>query len=116
MKNEIKIVIEIPEKTNAHIRSDYGHGILALRHEDMEILCYSVYHGIPYNERPHGEWIFYANYGYGDIYKCSRCSWLKEDFKPSFCENCGADMRKMVLDQGIDGAGKDGNVKEGGEK
>ena len=53
----MKIVIDIPEKTNAHIRSDFGHGYLALRDEDKGILCYAVYHGTPYEERPHGEWI-----------------------------------------------------------
>lgn len=52
----MKIVIEIPEKTNAHIRSDYGHGVKGLYDEDREILCDAIYHGTPYEERPHGKW------------------------------------------------------------
>ena len=48
----MKIIIEIPEKTSAHIRSDYGHGVKGLKIEDMEILVDAVYHGKPYEERP----------------------------------------------------------------
>ncbi len=51
----MKIVIDIPEKTNAHIRSDYGHGIKGLRTEDRKILCDAIYHGTPYEDRP--QWI-----------------------------------------------------------
>ena len=52
----MKIIIEIPEKTNAHIRSDYGHGVKGLEYEDMLMLCDAVYHGEPYHNRPRGEW------------------------------------------------------------
>lgn len=51
----MKLIIDIPEKTNAHIRSDYGHGMKCLFDEDREILCDAIYHGTPYEERPHGE-------------------------------------------------------------
>lgn len=51
----MKIVIEIPEKTIAHIRSNYGHGTKGLRDDDREILCDAIYHGTPYNDQPHGE-------------------------------------------------------------
>lgn len=50
----MKIVIDIPEKTNAHIRSDYGHGVKGLRDEDREIVCNAIYAGTPYKERPNG--------------------------------------------------------------
>lgn len=66
-------------------------------------------------ERPHGEWIPCTIGNIENVYKCSICSWFKNN-TPCFCENCGADMRKTVLDQDIDGAGKDGNVKEGDEE
>lgn len=52
----MKIIIEIPEKTSAHIRSDYGHGVKGLRIEDMEMLVDAVYHGEPYHVRPQGKW------------------------------------------------------------
>lgn len=66
-------------------------------------------------DRPHGEWIIRRNRRGKHIYSvCSRCNvaHLDTDF-PNFCDNCGADMRQRVLDQDTDGAGKDGNVKEG---
>lgn len=47
----MKLVIEIPEKTNAHIRSDYGHGVKGLRDKDMEIVFDAIYHGIPVREK-----------------------------------------------------------------
>lgn len=65
----------------------------------------------------HGEWIKHIRYNmnyFVSKYECSNCRdevWQKTEWQ--FCPNCGADMRKMVLDQDIDGAGKDGNVKEG---
>jgi hypothetical protein len=88
----MKIVIEIPEKTNAHIRSDYGHGVKGLEYEDMLMLCDAVYHGEPYHNRPHGEWI--------DSINDNICSVCKQNsltrWKSPFCPNCGADMRKEV--------------------
>lgn len=49
-------------------------------------------------------------------YICSRCgfrtTWHMVDIF-HFCPNCGADMRTRILDESVDGEGKDGNVKEG---
>lgn len=90
----MKLIIDIPEKTNAHIRSDYGHGYMALREDDKGILCYSIYHGTPYEERPHGEWI--PTDEIGSVVRCSRCSFrtcadvAEEEY--NFCPNCGARM------------------------
>ena len=84
----MKIIIEIPEKTNAHIRSDYGHGVKGLEYEDMLMLCDAVYHGEPYHNRPRGEWVA-LEYGY----KCSACTAAFYTHS-NFCPNCGADMRK----------------------
>lgn len=97
----MKIIIEIPEKTNAHIRSDYGHGVRGLRIEDMEMLVDAVYHGEPYHNRPRGEWIEVPKYkGY---YVCSKClERLDGNFerfehwemrKENFCRVCGSDNR-----------------------
>ena len=78
-------------------------------------------------ERPHGEWIAIPKYKRRGkrFFDCSVCHYGKNgeiiceisDSKiPNFCPNCGADMRPRVLDQAVDGEGKDGNVKEGDEK
>lgn len=95
----MKIIIEIPEKTNAHIRSDYGHfvttGAMALRAEDKDILCYAVYHGEPYNDRPRGDWISRRDkFGIHLYSVCSECNVAHNytDF-PNFCPNCGSDNR-----------------------
>jgi DNA-directed RNA polymerase subunit RPC12/RpoP len=66
----MKIVIDIPEKTNAHIRSDYGHGIKGFRNADREILFDAIYHGTPYKDRPRGEWEWITE----DRYKCTNCN------------------------------------------
>lgn len=50
--------------------------------------------------------------GDGSIMKCSKCGEEVCCKDNNFCSNCGADMRPKILDQAIDGAGKDGNVKE----
>lgn len=99
----MKIIIEIPEKTSAHIRSDYGHGVKGLRIEDMEMLVDAVYHGEPYHVRPRGEWEFIGE----NLFMCTKCSyiadadylrkWSMHTFDsefPDFCPNCGADMRE----------------------
>ena len=41
----MKIIIDIPEKTNARIRVDYETGLKGIRHEDMEIVCDAIYNG-----------------------------------------------------------------------
>lgn len=94
----MKIVIEIPEKTNAHIRSDYGHGVKGLYDEDREILCDAIYHGTPYKDRPHGEWIDKGEYA-----ECSICGGSSGTqfngvepipLETNFCPKCGASMVK----------------------
>lgn len=69
----MKIVIDIPEKTNAHIRSDYGHGMKCLLNNDVEILCDAIYHCSPYEERLLGEWRVHSHCSDGFSYKCSLC-------------------------------------------
>ena len=96
MSKEVKLVIEIPEKTNAHIRSDYGHGYLALRDEDKGILCYAVYHGAPYEDRPRGErkTAQYIKGGDG-VWYCSSCRRIDDKYSVArFCWYCGALMKR----------------------
>ena len=44
----MKLVIDIPEKTIAHIRSDYGHGYKGLYDEDRDIIVNAIYKAYPY--------------------------------------------------------------------
>lgn len=75
--------------------------------------------------RPHGEWVAREDMDYLDEnkvvhnhFECKKCGFI-HDFidghtaQYNFCPNCGADMRPRVLDQAVDGEGKDGNVKAG---
>lgn len=91
----MKIIIEIPEKTNAHIRSDYGHGVKGLEYEDMLMLCDAVYHGEPYHNRPHGEWIYHKEWEFDGecAFECSKCG-MGTDVDYNFCPRCGSDNRK----------------------
>ena len=45
----MKMVIELPEKTIAHIRSEYGHGkgFYPLNEEDKKIVNDAIYFGTP---------------------------------------------------------------------
>ena len=102
----MKIIIEIPEKTSAHIRSDYGHGVKGLRIEDMEMLVDAVYHGEPYHVRPRGEWKEFTvstyrgtdewgepKWGKGKKFICKRCG-RRTVIRENFCPNCGRRMKK----------------------
>ena len=94
----MKIIIEIPEKTNAHIRSDYGHGVKGLYDEDREILCDAIYHGTPYR---HGEWLISSDrtraccpFCHNKWADAKEIALLDTVFSAkNFCEYCGADMR-----------------------
>lgn len=43
----MKLIIEIPEKTIAHIRSDYGHGYRIIQEEDRDKIADAIYYGTP---------------------------------------------------------------------
>ncbi len=47
MDDKVKLIIEIPEKTIAHIRSDYGHGCKTIYDEDKDKIVDAIYHGTP---------------------------------------------------------------------
>ena len=46
MSDTLKLIIEIPKKTIAHIRSDYGHGYKGFYDEDRDKIVDAIYHGI----------------------------------------------------------------------
>lgn len=52
MNDTVKLLIELPEKTVAHIRSDYGHGkgYYPLNDEDKKIVNDAIYNGIALKE------------------------------------------------------------------
>lgn len=60
----------------------------------------AVKKGIPYEERPHGEWIPVDEIG--NVVRCSQCSFrtcadvAEEEY--NFCPNCGASMIKKEGD------------------
>ena len=64
-------------------------------------------------ERPHGEWVLDKEFSFVlNIYECSKCR-FNGSKRWHFCPNCGSDNRPRILDEAVDGEGKDGNVKEG---
>lgn len=50
MSEKVKLIIEIPKKTIAHIRSDYGHGCKGLYDEDREIIVNAIWQSKPLSE------------------------------------------------------------------
>lgn len=56
---------------------------------------WALENGTPYEERPHGEWIYHAEW-HSDgecAFECSKCG-MGVDVDFNFCPNCGASMRK----------------------
>jgi len=86
----MKLIIDIPKKTIAHIRSNYGHGYKGIYDEDREKIVKAIYNGKPY-EPIHGEWIEDRYKGNLTGYNCSICGYSVIR-KYKFCV-CGADMR-----------------------
>ena len=50
MSETVKLIIEIPKKTIAHIRSDYGHGYKGLYDEDREIIVNAIWNSTPLDD------------------------------------------------------------------
>ena len=45
----MKLIIDIPEKTIAHIRADYGHGYRVINDGDKDYLCDAIFYGTPFD-------------------------------------------------------------------
>lgn len=43
MSDTVKLLIELPEKTVVHMRSDYGHGCKAIGYDDKDIIVDAIY-------------------------------------------------------------------------
>ena len=50
MSDTVKLLIELPEKTIAHIRSDYGHGCKAIGYDDKDIIVDAIYNATPLDD------------------------------------------------------------------
>lgn len=48
---------------------------------------------LPYEERPHGKWVFGGFCVTSTQYICNQCT-IPNLEKTNFCPNCGADMRQ----------------------
>lgn len=88
----MKLIIDIPDEVYDDIEHNKG--------EYINTLNWAVRNGIPYEERPQGEWkeTGYETGALGITYRqtqCSNCGW--EHALPmwlNFCPNCGAEMRR----------------------
>ena len=78
----MKLIIDI----DADVYDDIEHN----KGEYINTLNWAVRNGIPYEERPQGEWIHYLGCGIGKAV-CSECGQVGEIKK--YCGNCGAYMR-----------------------
>lgn len=85
----MKIVIDIDNETYGRIQA-----LVNADYFEHDICGYSmkrIANGIPYEERPKGEWIVVSN-GTTNHYACSKCGHAG-DFQDKFCRECGVDMR-----------------------
>lgn len=91
----MKLIIDISEESYEQaVRDKDYHDATGL--DDINDYSLVIAQGIPYEERPHGEWIIDGHH-----IRCNRCNEYicntdREGNKipDNFCSNCGADMRK----------------------
>lgn len=83
----MKLIIDIPDK----VYNEYREGVMSM--ENNCIIGNAVFDGIPYEERPQGEWIpNYTSQFCNPGRACSLCGKVVE-FSENYCPNCGAYMR-----------------------
>ena len=81
----MKLIIDIEPRYYKNMRSE----VKELYYEAINRITEAVSSGIPYDERPQGEWIDYDN----TFYKCPDCGYLLEKCCPQ-CQN------KVILPKG----------------
>lgn len=79
----MKLIIDLPEKVVTAIQNgeDYRYDIHT-----------SIAQGIPYAERPQGEWILIRDKKWGDNVKCPFCKKELAGTDLNFCCKCGAKL------------------------
>ena len=79
----MKIVIEIPETAYDAFKEWHKNKVATVEQS-------LIAQGIPYEERPHGEWIDTRNFPVR--WTCSECG-RRDTHIYKFCPDCGAKMR-----------------------
>ena len=77
----MKLIIDIPDEYVEQLKN-HTEGATA----ESEAV-YAIRNGMPYEERPQGEWITVSH----NCWKCPYCQELTNEGK-NFCPNCGAKM------------------------
>lgn len=84
----MKLIIDIPEEKYEWVKKNNPNA-------DPNSIVGVIKNGIPYEERPQGEWIIDGHH-----IRCNRCNEYicntdREGNKipDNFCSNCGADMK-----------------------
>lgn len=88
----MKLIIDIPYEAYHTFKCELEKG-----NPNLNALAKIVADGIPYEERPQGEWInreAVSNtiFPFWERYECNQCH--KFNGYSNFCPNCGADMQK----------------------
>ena len=94
----MKLIIEIDDEM---VCNDIKYKGLEAESATDEVIINALYNGIPYEDRPQGEWKKigeeYYNWSNHVVIKCPHCGYVKDvpdlEMAPHFCENCGADMK-----------------------
>jgi hypothetical protein len=78
-----------------NIANDFTFTFEGDRKRYMDFLNYCLNNVPTVEAKPvvHGKWEYLKEY---NIVSCSECGEIPDCFEPSFCPNCGADMRKKV--------------------
>ena len=89
----MKLIIDVEKDYYEMIKYNVEHG---QEYKPFEIIA----NGIPYEERPQGEWKTVEGYDGDEYYECSNCGepWFlsagtPKDNNMNFCPNCGAKMK-----------------------
>ena len=84
----MKLIVDIPDK----VYNECREGVMSM--ENNCIIGNAVFDGIPYEERPQGEWQPDMDSFYCDQCGVTALEINRKWYKSNFCPNCGADMRK----------------------
>lgn len=92
----MKLIIDIPEKVVTKIQNgeDYRYDLHT-----------TIAQGIPYEERPQGEWIDHSEDGYVECPICNCLTNCDDNIDElHYCWNCGTKMQKGCAKLGKGGA------------